>query len=185
MHLFIGCPVAKGWYPEGLLSFFFVVVLCWILLTVQAFFSSCKELGLLSSCGLWAFPCGGFFCCQTRVLSTWDSVVAAPRPSAVTRGLSCQEACGIFPDRGSNVCPRPCNGRWILNHWTTTEVPRGGSLKDLEDMKTLVGNSVRTCRDWAGDDVHLSSHELLHLLSWTDVVSRGGLLPRSPQNSFS
>ena len=40
----------------------------------------------------------------------------------MAHGLSCSEAYGIFPDRGSNPCP--CIGRWILNHWTTREVPR-------------------------------------------------------------
>ena len=34
--------------------------------------------------------------------------------------LSCPLARGIFPDQGSNPCPRI--RRWILNHWTTREV---------------------------------------------------------------
>ena len=41
--------------------------------------------------------------------------------AAAYRGVSCPAARGIFPDAGSNPCPRFI-GRWILNHWTTGEV---------------------------------------------------------------
>ena len=39
----------------------------------------------------------------------------------VAHGLSCSAACGIFPDQGSNPCPRI--GRQILNHCATREAP--------------------------------------------------------------
>ena len=47
-------------------------------------------------------------------------------------GLSCPEAYGIFLDQGWNLCP--CIGRWILNHWTTREVPGHRFLKKLYQM---------------------------------------------------
>ena len=49
-----------------------------------------------------------------RLLSSLGSVV-------VVCGLSCSEACGIFPDQGSNLCPNI--GRWASIHCTTREVP--------------------------------------------------------------
>ena len=56
---------------------------------------------------------------------TGSVVVARGLQSAgsvvVVYGLSCSMACGIFPDQGSNPCPRI--GRWILNHCATREVP--------------------------------------------------------------
>ena len=48
---------------------------------------------------------------------------AAPRISSagsLLRGLSWPEACGIFPDQGSNQCP--LIGSWTLHRWTTCEV---------------------------------------------------------------
>ena len=51
-----------------------------------------------SSCGARASHCGGFSCCRARALGTRTSVV-------VVRGLSCSEACDIFPDQGLNPCP--------------------------------------------------------------------------------
>ena len=66
-----------------------------------------------SSCGAQAPHCSGFLCCRAQALGSQASVV-------VVHGLSCPEACGIFPDQGLNSCP--LHGRWILNHWTTREV---------------------------------------------------------------
>ena len=63
--------------------------------------------------------CGGFSCCGVRALGAWASVVAV-------HGLSCPAACGIFPDHGSNPCPKPVSlpsiDRLVLNHWTAREV---------------------------------------------------------------
>lgn len=41
-------------------------------------------------------------------------------PEVMVHGLSCREACGVFPDRGQNPCP--CIIRQILNHCTSREV---------------------------------------------------------------
>ena len=43
---------------------------------------------------VWVSHCGGFSCYRVQSLDAQGSVVAAP-------GLSCSEACGIFPD----LCP--------------------------------------------------------------------------------
>ena len=50
---------------------------------------------------------------HTQVLGAWVSV-------AVTHGLSCCVACGIFLDQGSHCVP--CIGRRFLIHCTTREV---------------------------------------------------------------
>ena len=63
-------------------------------------FSSRGEPGLLSSYGVWASHCGGFYCCKAQALGVWASVVVAHR-------LSCPMACGIFLDQGLNLCPLP------------------------------------------------------------------------------
>ena len=66
-------------------------------------FSSCREQGILSSLGLpsssgaQASPCGGFSCCRLQALGTQASV-------AVAHGFSCSIACGTFPDQGLNLC---------------------------------------------------------------------------------
>ena len=58
-----------------------------------------------SSCGVRASHCSGFSCCGAQALGTQASEVAALRlwntgSVAVTHGLNCSAACGIFPDQG-------------------------------------------------------------------------------------
>ena len=75
--------------------FFFLIILFLVALDLRCCaraFSSCGEWGLLSSCGAQA-PLVG----ELRLWSV-GSLVVAP-------GLSCSEACGIFPDQESNLCP--------------------------------------------------------------------------------
>ena len=60
-------------------------------------FPSCSEPGIL-------------FTLFLRLLTAVIFLVwsAGPRPTVsvvVAHGLSCSEACGIFPDRESNLCP--------------------------------------------------------------------------------
>ena len=60
-------------------------------------FSSCRERGLLSSCGAWASHRGGFSCCGAQALDTQASVVAAQGliscgVPALERGLSSRGA---------------------------------------------------------------------------------------------
>ena len=68
-------------------------------------FSSCREWGLLSRCGVLASHCGGFSSCRARALGAPASVVAANGLCStglivVAHGLSCCTVCGIFLDRG-------------------------------------------------------------------------------------
>ena len=80
--------------------------------------------------------CGGFSCCwrmssRARGLQeSWceGSVVAAARLQSTgslvaAHGLSCSEACGIFPSQGLNPC---------LLHWQAVSLPLShqGSLPD-------------------------------------------------------
>ena len=80
-------------------------------------FSSCGERGLLfvAVCGLLIAVAS--LCCRAWALGAWASVVVPcglsssssraleHRLSSCGAGLSCSEACGIFPDQGSNPCP--------------------------------------------------------------------------------
>ena len=67
--IFILIPL-KTWFFSFFCSFVYLseAVLslhCW------AQFSSCREQGLLSSCGAWASHCSGFSCCGAGTLGTW------------------------------------------------------------------------------------------------------------------
>ena len=69
---------------------------------------------------------GGFSSLRCTGFSLWLLVLLRSTGSrhagsvVVAHGLSCSVACGIFPDRGSNLCP--LHGRRILNHCATREV---------------------------------------------------------------
>ena len=65
---------------------------CWVWA-----FSTCSEQGLLSSCCAWASHCCGFSCHGAWALGPQPSVFGA-------QGPSCPEACGLFPEQGSNPC---------------------------------------------------------------------------------
>ena len=97
---------------------------------MRGLFSSCSECGLLSSCAVWASPCGGFWCCGALGLGTRASVVVAPGLSSVVPGLwstgsvvvvhrfSCSAAFRIFPDQGLNPCLLHCQVDSLpLSHW--------------------------------------------------------------------
>ena len=58
--------------------------------------------------------CSGASCCRARALGRAASVV-------VVWGLSCRTACEIFPDQGSNPCPR----HWRLPRCAVVETPPG------------------------------------------------------------
>ena len=73
-------------------------------------FSSCSKWGILSSCGVQASHCGGFFCCKAWALgcvdfSSFISQALECGSVAVVHWLSCPAACRIFPDLGWNLCP--------------------------------------------------------------------------------
>ena len=92
--------------------FFFFFFLSWVSFGLRPF-SSCRcEQVPLSTCGTQVSHCGGLSCCGAQ-RHTGSGIVA--------HGPGFSMACGIFPDQGSNLIP--FIGRWILNHWTTREVP--------------------------------------------------------------
>ena len=100
--------MASVWNPLTLYLFGVLSLPC-----CEWAFSSCREQGLLSSCGTRAPHCGGCSCCSDRALGL--------RLFLVRHGLSCPAACGIFLDQGSNLCP--LHWQVVLNHWTTREAP--------------------------------------------------------------
>ena len=63
--------------------------------------------------------CTGFSLIAVRGLLSWSAGSGERAIVAMSHGLCCSAACGIFPDQGSNVC-----GRQILYHWTTKEAPQ-------------------------------------------------------------
>ena len=60
--------------------------------------------------------CGGCSCCGVQAPESTGSVLVA-------HGLSCSEACRILSSQTRDRAHVPSFGRWILNHWTTREVP--------------------------------------------------------------
>ena len=100
------------------------------------FFSSCRELGLLPSCGVRDSYCCDFSCrraqavgrsgfrsCGTR--AQWLRLPGSRAQAQwlrSTRGLSYSAACGIFPDQGQTCVS--CIGRGILHHRATREALR-------------------------------------------------------------
>ena len=83
-------------------------------------FSSCSDLGLLSSCGVQASRCSGFSCCGTWALWLVDfsscGACGLQRTGSVVvaHGLSYFLAWGIFPYQGSNS---------HLLHWQADSLP--------------------------------------------------------------
>ena len=72
-------------------------------------FSGCGEWGLLSSSGaglsLWGgFSCFGAWALGPEDCSSCNSWALSTASVVVEHGLSGSEACGIFPDQGSNPC---------------------------------------------------------------------------------
>ena len=92
----------------------------WLFAAPWAFFSSCSERGILSSCCAEASHCSGFSCCWTWALGAQASVAGAHGLSSwgfqalEHRFNSCgtragySVVCGIFLDQRSNLC---------LLHW--------------------------------------------------------------------
>ena len=77
--------------------YLFNVGLHWIFTASWKPFFSCGKRGLLSWCGAQAYR-SGFSC--------WGEWAPESRlRNCRAHGPSCLEACGIFPDQGSNPCP--------------------------------------------------------------------------------
>ena len=74
---------------------------------------------LLSSCSAQSAHCSGFSCCRAPAPGHVGSAVAAPRFQStgsivVPHRLTCSEAHGILPDKGSNPC---------CLHWQADSLP--------------------------------------------------------------
>ena len=100
----------------------FKIILCcctgFCLVASSGGYSLVVVLGLLTGgflcCTAWALGRAGFSSCSTR--AQW---LRFPGPQStgsivVTHGLSCSEACGIFPDQGLNP---------YLLHWQAGPLP--------------------------------------------------------------
>ena len=91
------------------MSFMAIIRRCGGSLLLCGLFPSCGEWELLRSCGAWASHRGGFSWCGAQALGHQASVVANPGlwntgSTVVGQGPSCSLVCGIFPDKGSNLC---------------------------------------------------------------------------------
>ena len=99
--------------------FLFYFWLCWVGLCCCTWTScserscslvvECRLLSVLASLG-----------CRTGPRVQGPQQLQPVGSAVVAHGLSCSEACGIFPDQGLNTCPH--TGRQIPKHWTTREV---------------------------------------------------------------
>ena len=90
---------------------------------LHGLFSSCREQGLLSSCGAWTSHAIASLAVEhglrLQLLRLQGSVVVVLRlwntaSIAAVHGLSCSVACRIFLDQGSNPC---------LPHWQIDSLP--------------------------------------------------------------
>ena len=91
--------------------FFFLFWLCWVFVSVRGLSLVVASGGHSSS------RCMGLSLSRPLLLRSTGSRCAGS--VIVAHGPSCSMACGIFPDQGSNLCPRI--GRQILNHCATRE----------------------------------------------------------------
>ena len=87
-----------------------------LVFVAEGSFSLVQWVGLLSSCRALISHCGGLSYCGAQAVGRSDSVVGA-------RGLGCPMHVGSSWTRGHTFIP--LIGRQILNHWITTEVPKG------------------------------------------------------------
>ena len=121
-------------------------------------FSSCREGGLLSSCGALISHCGGFSWCATRILEStgvnsfgmWTLQFGLLGSRAQTHelwrgGLSCPMACGNLPGPGIKPC---------LLHWQADSL----SLSQHSTVLRLVVLSS-FCR-WGNWSTELLSNSL-------------------------
>ena len=97
----------------------------WIFIAARGL-SQSRQVGLLSSCNVWASHYSGFSCCGAQDLGVWASVVEvlwleSTGSVVVLRGLAMWHVESSQTGDGIHV---PCTGRQILNHWTTKKVPQ-------------------------------------------------------------
>ena len=91
----MGFSRQKYWSGVPLPSPFIDIWLHWVLTAAPGLSLAAASRGY-SAVVLHNFSLWGFSCCRAQALGCAGSV-------AVVQGLSCLEACGIFPDQGSNL----------------------------------------------------------------------------------
>ena len=77
-------------------------------------FSSCSNQGLLSSCNVQTFYCGGFSCCGAQASVFVARGLQSESSVFVAHALNCSMAPGIFLDQGWNSCSL---------HWQVDSLP--------------------------------------------------------------
>ena len=102
----MGFSRQKYWSGVPLPSPFIDIWLHWVLTAAPGLSLAAASRGY-SAVVLHDFSLWGFSCCRAHALGCAGSV-------AVVHGLSCLEACGIFPDQGSNLCPPALQGRFLI-----------------------------------------------------------------------
>ena len=123
--------ITCGWEPLPcwiillLLSFVYVFLAARGLICCVRAFSSCSERGLLSSCGAGVSPCSGFSCCGAHAPGCLGFSSVVPGLWRQAQQLWCMGFVSHHMESSQTRDPTrvPCTGRWILNHWTTREVP--------------------------------------------------------------
>ena len=73
--------------------------------------------------GVWASHCSGFSYCGAWALECWLSSCLRLACSTAC-GITCSVACGTVLDQATNSCLLRWQGRWILIHFATREVPK-------------------------------------------------------------
>ena len=110
----------QGKRPNTLLEKFCLFTyfcLCWVFAVALRLSLVAVSRGPLCWAA-WPSHCGGSSCPRVWALGAWASLVVVP-------GLSCSEACEIFPDHGWNLC----SVHWqadscpLGHQWTSPEVP--------------------------------------------------------------
>ena len=97
--------------------------LCWVFIAAQ-FFSSCGKQGLLSSCGVWAFYCGGVSCCRADPRAQGLHLFWFPGPRAQAQKLWWTGLVVLWHVGSSRTRDQTCVsciGKRILYHWATRE----------------------------------------------------------------
>ena len=117
-HYLTGIPASFLWYPSDIMGFFLInlfIYLClhWVFVATRGFFSICSRGGYSS------LRCAHFSLWWFLLLYSMDSRARAPWLWYM--GLDASWHVGSSRTRGRSCVP--CIGGWILNHWTTREVP--------------------------------------------------------------
>ena len=110
------CMTHQFNFFQNIILFIFGCAGSWLL---HGLFSSCSEQGLLSSCSVRASHCSDFSRCRAQALGHpgFSSCSSQLYSTGSTVCRSFFKACGIFLDRGSNLCLLRCQANSLpLSH---------------------------------------------------------------------